>query len=144
MNMVRAGVVNHPAEWGDGGYNEIQNPRRKCSLIAHDRLRSLLDFPTYEDLVAAHAEWVGQSLKDRDRQRKSIWTESIAVGSRELTESTKGQLGIRAKGRKVFDTGGTFELRESPAGYVADFDLENSDIGLQNAYLWDSNIEIST
>ena len=135
--------MNHPAEWGDGGYNEIQNPRRKCSLIAHDRLRSLLGFPTYEDLVAAHAEWVGQSLKDRDRQRESIWTESIAVGSREFTESTKRQLGIRAKGRKVFDTRGAFELREPRAGYVADSDLENGDIGLQNTHSWNANVEIS-
>ena len=144
MNMVRAGVVNHPAEWGDGGYNEIQNPRRKCALIAYGRLRSLLGFPTCEDLVAAHAEWVGQSLTDRGHQRESIWTENIAVGGKEFAESTRRQLGIRAKGRKVFDIGGTFELRESPAGYIADFDLENSDIGLQNAYLWDGNIEIST
>ena len=118
MNMVRAGVVNHPAEWGEGGYNEIQNPRRKCALIAYDRLRSLLGFPTYEDLMAAHAEWVGQFLTNRDQHRESIWTGSIAVGSREFTESTKRQLGIRAKGRKVLDTEGTFELRESTVGYI--------------------------
>ena len=24
LNMVRAGVVNHPSEWNFGGYNEIQ------------------------------------------------------------------------------------------------------------------------
>ena len=32
LNMVRAGVVNHPSEWTYGGYNEIQNPRRKVSI----------------------------------------------------------------------------------------------------------------
>ena len=31
--MVRTGVVSHPSEWPFGGYNEIQNPRRKCVLI---------------------------------------------------------------------------------------------------------------
>ncbi len=29
LNMVRAGVVKHPSEWPFGGYNEIQEPKRK-------------------------------------------------------------------------------------------------------------------
>ncbi len=45
MNMVRAGVFNHPAEWGNGGYNEIQNPRRKCALIAYARRGRCWAFP---------------------------------------------------------------------------------------------------
>ena len=32
-NMVRAGVVSHPAMWPFCGYNEIQEPRRKNVLI---------------------------------------------------------------------------------------------------------------
>lgn len=36
LNMVRAGVVSHPAEWAFGGYNEIQSPRRKSILINYD------------------------------------------------------------------------------------------------------------
>ena len=28
LNMVRAGVVNHPSEWPFCGYNEIQEPKR--------------------------------------------------------------------------------------------------------------------
>ena len=31
LNMVRAGVVKHPAEWEHGGYLEIQNPPARCS-----------------------------------------------------------------------------------------------------------------
>jgi putative transposase len=38
MNMVRAGVVSHPAMWPFCGYNEIQEPRRKNVLISHRRL----------------------------------------------------------------------------------------------------------
>ena len=63
MNMVRAGVVNHPSDWKFSGYNEIQNPQRKYALIAYDQLRALLDFSTYEGFVAAHRQWVDQSLK---------------------------------------------------------------------------------
>ena len=38
LNMVRAGVVDHPSKWPHGGYNEIQAPRRKNVIIAYDRL----------------------------------------------------------------------------------------------------------
>jgi len=33
LNMVRAGVVSHPSEWGFGGYGEIRAPRERYSRI---------------------------------------------------------------------------------------------------------------
>ena len=47
LNMVRAGVVRHPSEWPFGGYNEIQEPKRKKILINYGRLRGVLGFDTY-------------------------------------------------------------------------------------------------
>ena len=44
MNMVRAGVVEHPAEWEFCGYKEIQNPRKRKGIIDFDRLIDLLGF----------------------------------------------------------------------------------------------------
>ena len=29
MNMVRAGVVSHPSEWGESGFHEIQSPPQR-------------------------------------------------------------------------------------------------------------------
>jgi hypothetical protein len=37
MNMVRAGVVEHPTQWEFCGYNEIQNPRKRKGIIDFDR-----------------------------------------------------------------------------------------------------------
>ncbi len=44
LNMVRAGVVSHPEQWDHGGYNEIQNPRRKNSLIDYETLEATFWF----------------------------------------------------------------------------------------------------
>jgi putative transposase len=33
VNLVRAGVVDHPSKWHRGGYNEIQAPRRKNIIL---------------------------------------------------------------------------------------------------------------
>ena len=44
LNMVRAGVIAHPIEWNFSGYREIQKPRRKCALIAYERLHAALQY----------------------------------------------------------------------------------------------------
>ncbi|PCJ52110.1 MAG: transposase, partial [Planctomycetota bacterium] len=36
LNMVRAGVVNHPADWEFGGYHEIRKPKSRYKIIDHD------------------------------------------------------------------------------------------------------------
>ena len=48
LNMVRAGVVNHPSQWEFSGYTGIQNPRRKNVLIAYQKLAELTGFDNYE------------------------------------------------------------------------------------------------
>ena len=87
---------------------------------------------------------MGKALRDGTRERDGIWTESIAVGSRVFVETVKGRLGIRAKGRKVFETGVGCELRELEMDYIVDSGPENSDIDLQNAFFRDTNVGISS
>jgi hypothetical protein len=47
---------------------------------------------------------------------------------------------MRAKGRKMFGTGDTFELRESPAPYKGISGYENEAIRLQNEYYWENSV----
>jgi len=54
LNMVRAGVVNHPSEWPFCGYNEIQQPRERYALVDYEGLRGLLNFREMPDLAAAY------------------------------------------------------------------------------------------
>ena len=136
LNMVRAAVVEHPSEWPFSGYNEIQEPRRKCKLIAYDQLRELLGFETYDQLRDAHKSWLDEALKNGERVREARWSEIIAVGREEFVERTKEELGIRASGRKIREMEGQFELRESEAPYNGHFDAKKSDIRPENAYVW--------
>jgi len=80
LNMIRAGVVTHPSEWSFGGYNEIQNPRQRYSLIDQESLMDLLGIGSMEELKRGNREWVGEGLTRQDRGRQPRWTESIAVG----------------------------------------------------------------
>ncbi len=130
LNMVRAGVVKHPSEWIFSGYNEVQKPRYKCSLIAHERVRELAGFDSLDKFRVAHAGWVADSLRDGSHKREPLWTESIAVGSDQFVGTIKKSLGIKAKGRKVVEKENMFCLREKAAAYnSAIFGPKNGIIG---------------
>jgi putative transposase len=49
LNMVRAGVVDHPSKWKWSGYHEIQKPKTRYRLIDHGKL---LQFPKLSDCRA--------------------------------------------------------------------------------------------
>jgi REP-associated tyrosine transposase len=134
LNMVRAGVMAHPAQWAFNGYNEIQSPRRKNKIIAYGLLQHLLGFDDYDHLKAAHKAWVIQALKEGAGARQSQWSESIAVGSEAFVEQTKARLGVRAAGRKIKKAEDQFELRESAFSYKVDFGAKNVDIDAKNSY----------
>jgi hypothetical protein len=44
-------TFEHPLEWEFDGYNEIQAPRERYSLIDYERLRKLLGFSSMHDLA---------------------------------------------------------------------------------------------
>ena len=128
LNMVRAGVVDHPSQWPHGGYTEIQVPRRKNTIISYERLRELAGFEDYQSFVSAHRKWVQAALGKIDAKRESRWTESIAVGSSPFIERIKNAMGAMARGRSVHPDEGAFELREAQPAYIAVFDAKNCDI----------------
>jgi putative transposase len=129
LNMVRAGVVEHPSKWSHGGYNEIQAPRRKNIIIAYERLRELAGFRDYSTFASAHRKWVDASLEKSESRRDQRWTKSIAVGSKQFTEQIQTEMGVMARGRKVESVAGGFELREAQTAYNSIFGSKKRDIG---------------
>jgi putative transposase len=141
LNMVRAGVVSHPASWPFCGYNEIQKPRKKNVIIDYERLQGLFGTGTYEKLREIHKGWIEEYLEKESQIRQAEWTESIAVGSKSFIENVKGLLGFRAIGRDVIEGGGAYQLREEEFPYKALFGPKKDDIGPENTYFLDINYE---
>lgn len=132
LNMVRAAVVTHPSEWQESGFNEIQKPRKRYTIIDHTRLMALFGKTTIDDLKASHYKWVEQGLKEKQKDRQPKWSESIAIGSDEFIEKTKKQLGIG----KVRFGGGDFYLRESQKPFGSTFAFNPVVEPGQNTYEW--------
>ena len=125
--MVRAGVVGHLSEWGRfSGYNEIQKPRKRYSLIDHAQLVALLGKKGIEDLVDSHAAWVDEALKQDSKARDVKWTENIAVGSKGYVDTIKEKLGALFLRRRVKGKDGEYELREPQQPYNI----------IENTYSW--------
>ena len=137
LNMVRAGVVKHPSEWAFSGYNEIQVPRRRYKLIDNEGIMGLFGFKVMSDFAEAYRGWIEESINQEMQVREGKWTESIAVGSEPFVTATKERLGFKAKGRKVFGDGRSYELRESLAPYKSVFNQEKADLRPQNEHFWE-------
>ena len=72
---------------------------------------------------------MNESLANGKNCRQTEWIESIAVGSKSFIKSIKEKLGILAKGRKIIEKEGAFQLREEKGTYNAVFDSKKEDIG---------------
>jgi hypothetical protein len=141
LNMVRAGVVSHPSEWPFCGYNEIQSPRQRYSLIDYESLIDLFDIQSMDEFRKTYRGWVEDALqRGSQREREPRWTESIAVGSEGFVRETKEKLGIKAMGREVIEADGSYELREPETPYGVDFGPENDDLRQENEFYWDVSV----
>jgi putative transposase len=113
LNMVRAGTVNHPAQWTWCGYNEIQKTRRKNILIDHEKLKELAVFDSFEDFQMAHRKLIEHSLATYEKKRESHWTESIAIGSDTYIQKVFLQLNPQVRGRHIIENGKSFKICEA-------------------------------
>jgi putative transposase len=57
LNMVRAGAVDHPRQWRESGYQEIQQPRARYRIIDREVLCRLLG-TTDDKLAALQNRWI--------------------------------------------------------------------------------------
>ncbi len=139
LNMVRAGVVKHPAEYRLSGFYEIQNPPKRYTVIDYTKLRSLFSIHDDKQFQQHHLQWVESELMRNNAERMGCWSESIAVGSEQFIENVQRQLGSRAKGRSIAIENERTVLREPLASYNALFGAEKSTLSPDNSYFWRQN-----
>jgi len=137
LNMVRAGVVSHPADWVHGGYREIQQPPARYRLIDMEALMALIGVNTPQQLQHHHRQWVNDELAVNTLARDAAWSESLAVGNEAFVNEVQGLLGIKAKSRQATEAEGKFVLRETPGRYHASYDNEKASISSENRLRWD-------
>ena len=117
LNMVRAGVVDHPSEWIHAGYNEIQSLPERYRCIDVPELATLLGFADANSLRDGLRAWVAAALSNGSLERQPAWTQSIAVGQREYLDEIEGKLKVSHPGRVIEGESDCLYLREEPYAY---------------------------
>ncbi len=120
LNMVRAGVVRHPRQWGESGYREIQEGRQRYRIIDRGALSELLGVAE-RHLASVQAEWVEVALAASEHCRTPEWSEAVAVGRRSYVEDVQQALAESARHRRIEDLEEMSVLRDPAASYERNF-----------------------
>jgi len=86
LNMVRAGVVEHPSEWHWCGYNELTGAKQRFGIIQTTEVQKLMGIDRKEMFIEMYKERINGLLKQEHIKREEEWTEAIAVGSHEYIQ----------------------------------------------------------
>jgi len=97
LNMVRAGVVDHPSDWDFCGYNEILNPPKRYRLIDQEALLSYCQIADPDEFRMYYETLVDYTLTHSGLKRERIWSSNLAVGSRQYIEKNQDKFGIQHK-----------------------------------------------
>jgi putative transposase len=119
LNMVRAGVVDHPRDWPWSGHAELMGIRKRYRMLDLPRLLRHLGAASPESFRVNHGCAIDEALGRRELNRAPIWTESLAVGSEEFAT----RVGARIRNRMNVEIEATamdpsvWIARETPAAY---------------------------
>ena len=112
LNMVRAGVVNHPSEWEFCGYHELQSIPERKRVIDYTCLIKLLKLNSYNDLITTHQKLINIELDKENLTREEKWTINLAVGSLSFVDGIKAKLGVKGQYRQISGEKGSWGIRE--------------------------------
>lgn len=121
LNMVRAGVVEHPRAWDWTGWAELMGERRRNRLIDMDAVLEAVDLNDVNAFRIQYAELIEGALRSGADARESCWSEAVAVGGRSYIEAVEGELlrtYTRRRLERIEETGGAVALHEASALYA--------------------------
>lgn len=118
LNMVRAGVVGHPAQWAWCSYDELIGNRTRYRLLEMTAVLRSQDM-SRESFIRQYSDSIGHSIQLLELKRDPIWTQSIAVGSEQFTEVVTHNVQGRTRLEREELTTGCWVVSESSHPYGA-------------------------
>lgn len=134
LNMVRAGVVKHPADYSLCGYHEIQNPPERYRIIDSKANLDYFSIGDERKFQHAHRSWVEEELKSNQLQRNRLWSEAIAIGNEGFIEDVHHQLKNKTIVGKAVTCGSMTVLKEPHSPYNTLFGSKKVALSHKNTY----------
>ena len=117
LNMVRARVVDHPANWPFCGYKEIAGCKERYNLIDFDRLCKIFEIQSREKLRHLYTQMTEDALITHDMRKKAMWAESIAIGNENFINQIESKFYGESKKRKCIEQNEFYILKEDTYPY---------------------------
>ena len=101
LNMVQAGVVEHPAEWKYGSFNEFVEKTQRCCIVNKAELIKSLCMDNFNDFKKWYLLTLDDKLKNAALPKQDFWSKAVAVGDKDWLNEEAGNMGV--KRFKVFN-----------------------------------------
>ena len=95
LNMVRAGVVDHPAEWEYGSYNEFTGKTQRCRIINKAELMNSLHMSDFDDFKKWYLLTLNDKLENIASSKEAFWSRAIAVGDEDWLNEEAPNMGVK-------------------------------------------------
>lgn len=95
MNMVRAGVVKHPAEWQHSAVQEFLGLKKRYRIVNAASLMNCLSIDSEKDFRKWYCATLEEKLKSGSNIREKYWSEAAAVGAPEWLENTAKEIKMK-------------------------------------------------
>jgi putative transposase len=118
LNMVRAGVVEHPSGWAWCGYGELAGTRQRYRLLDRAEVLAQCGEGKLEAFRANYRASIQSAVEQRLLAREPWWTESIAVGGESFVRAMARATTNRRELTLEEATPAQWTLRESAVSYA--------------------------
>ena len=116
LNMVRAGVVESPAEWAWCGYQEMAGLRKRYRIVDQTALSAALaPGQSWTRILEHYKETIEAAITAKNLSRESCWTESLAVGGPTFIGKIKSRIPNRIQVETACENGVWVVREPSPA-----------------------------
>ncbi len=117
LNMVRAGVVAHPAAWRWCGFGELVGTRQRYRMLDMAEVLRIYGSCSRENFAAAYRAAIDEALASGRLEREPIWTGNIAVGSEPFVKDIAEKTTNRMKLDVALSDNGAWTVRERGSAY---------------------------
>lgn len=90
LNMVRAGVVDHPEKWKHCGYHELISDKSRYRIVNLDKLIQRLALSDRDQFRDWYTKTLNSKLENEELKREAFWSEAAVVGDKNWLDETGG------------------------------------------------------
>ncbi|MBU0946816.1 MAG: hypothetical protein KJ804_14380 [Proteobacteria bacterium] len=133
--MLQAGVAQPPSAYGFSGYNEIQIPPPRYSIIDRTALTELCLIKEEERFRNEHRAWAKTEWKKRILPKRiPHWSETVAAGAESSIKDIQKRIAGKCVGCSVRTSNRAMVLKEPHSPYNTVSGTKNGAVSLENPY----------